>query len=694
MAKKKHKKKIQGNLSLKDRLAKHWENQNWVGFVELYYRDRTRSDQSPWANYLEDGLYNALTKTIIETHSGELIVDLANKLTQDAKGPDAGLLKQCATVALGLARGTILGDYPSAKEISLLPEPYRLIGQKLPTIKTKRSVKPTNPAEIVALKIRKLYFNLPWAKSIGPYNSLIKYCKELQGYLKNNPRLKIVISISNIAELLRQLKIKTTNNYDFSNLDAIYNHPSFQALGTQSPNHLLVAFWNLFCSLGQEKYGDDWANGARLLALNFMPDLDPDLATFFKGYLSLNVENDLPDFLEFFTRMMNKTNDIMEIKTTIDYFINKGNWIDQELYILYDILINVIYDSSGPELEQVDQDKMLSSLSKLTDLGTKYCQGFAVWNSKTIQVFENSFKNYFSLKSLNYLSNVKLPWKQFSVPLTLAILFFNPTLMIELTNQQLSTKFNQLTDDLLCETADYIAYKPIYVGSYWSRLTKILSNDDITRLYEAWLLNLIANTVKEMMHNQRNDRETIFEFLNIHNKPSRATWEFFDKESLEFGLKSDIKSGVIKAFLEVLAHAKYNSFPRAFTENSEKLVVFFDELSKAPVKLAVNLLIVVAKWFDLNKEYILVKLIDVIITNLIKLNDFNYLILGIYHLEDDSTKQYISELIYNRLSVIPLNKSTDNIRDAKYYFKICMDDDFIPYDILDYFFEGYEVSND
>ncbi|MDR1048365.1 MAG: hypothetical protein LBL51_01315, partial [Synergistaceae bacterium] len=55
------KKKPQQNLSLKERLEKHWNNRNWSAFTSLFLRDREASMRTPWASRWDDALYNALT---------------------------------------------------------------------------------------------------------------------------------------------------------------------------------------------------------------------------------------------------------------------------------------------------------------------------------------------------------------------------------------------------------------------------------------------------------------------------------------------------------------------------------------------------------------------------------------------------------------------------------------------------------
>ena len=96
----KRKKQQQKNLSLKDRLARHWDNRNWEAFVSLFLRDRDASARTPWASLLNDALYNSLTKALFvdkDTRSAESVLALING-ERDAFGIPTSL-SDCAGVA-------------------------------------------------------------------------------------------------------------------------------------------------------------------------------------------------------------------------------------------------------------------------------------------------------------------------------------------------------------------------------------------------------------------------------------------------------------------------------------------------------------------------------------------------------------------------------------------------------------------
>jgi hypothetical protein len=65
LSRNKKKKKITGqNLSLTERLERHWVNEKWESFFSLYMRDRDASERGPWAARFPDALYNSYRRSV------------------------------------------------------------------------------------------------------------------------------------------------------------------------------------------------------------------------------------------------------------------------------------------------------------------------------------------------------------------------------------------------------------------------------------------------------------------------------------------------------------------------------------------------------------------------------------------------------------------------------------------------------
>ncbi|MDR0548211.1 MAG: hypothetical protein LBI10_02180 [Deltaproteobacteria bacterium] len=663
MAKKNRKNKPQANLSLKDRLTIHWKRQNWIQFVELYYRDKPRSDQNFWAPYLADGLYNALTQTIVEAPATASIVDLANKLLQEAKGPDADLLSKCAQIALALAIDSKPDNYPKDFEIALLPEPYQSIGLELAKIKPYQARKLSTPAEQLVQKINKSLKSLEQAKSISPFNSLLKYSQELQQYVATETSSatsrKVIEAIPHLATLLHQLKTKSSRSHNFGNIKAIYGNPSFKALGVRPAHPVLIAFWDVFCRLGQNKFGDEWVNGARVLALTFMPGLAPKLSTFLKEVMSITDKKTEEDFIDF-VKMFHSAlagDDFIDAARYVDVLqlaIRKGDWIDQELFVIHNLLIQELFSkilaSNGDD--QTDQDKILSSFSKITEIGQKYRHGFAIWPSEALSTFEACVKHYFTPASMLVLSNILLPWAQFSVPLCLAI-FFHNNLLGERIFKTKAKVINQvsLTDQVMSETADIISSRNYPVGSQWLNIAKLLSPENTSRLYEAWLKALIANSnakqVKLITKSYFDNSH--YEWFNDEIEFINSTWDVFDNFSLNFGLTHGPKTGFFRSFLDILKPSVHKNSANPISDDPQKVKSFFDELLNGPPSFALHILIVKDTCFDFPPDF-LSRLIDIAVDQAVQTKSLNYLFLGVYGFENERTYRPISMKISDRLS--------------------------------------------
>jgi hypothetical protein len=653
---KKHKKiNTSVQLSLKDRLSIQWKNQNWLGFVELYYRDRVRSDSCLWAPYLQDGLYNALTKAIIEASEISTVTDLTNKLIKEANGPDAAQLRKCALVAQALATNVKPDDFPIEQEIALLPEPYRTIGKELTRKKPGRPSKITTPAVDISQKIGQYFTKLATAKSISPYNSLLKYCKELEGFTTSPANLEFVQAISHIATLIRQLKLSSSRGYDFSDLSSVHKHPSFKALGVRQANPILIAFWALFCRLGQDKFGEEWSNGARTLALLFMPDLNNELSGFYKGFISSyekehNSKFNIFNFLSFM-RFMGWNKSRLE---SIEFFIQKGQWIEQELYILHVLLLMELSEDDTREDEQSYKKKIMTSFSKLTEIGQKYRNGIAIWPKNILKKFERGIVFNFSEDMLDSLPNISLPWLQFSVPLSLAILFYNKVLCNKVSQGSIKTvNLNPLTESNRAETVKMITQRRYPANTGLLNLKKVISQDDFELFYTDWVIKIVNNTAVKLLNNTL-DKYNDFSFMDedMENISNISDWDDFDSNCLNIGRIQGPKIGFIKSFIDIIdiLNIKKSYINEIkITNNQEKLNIFFNELPNGPYHFAINMLAMAYRYIYYEDNFF-IRLINVALNQAIQTDSLDYLLICVLSMHDKDARKEAADLICDSLN--------------------------------------------
>jgi hypothetical protein len=676
MAKKKNKHRGEHNLSLKERLGRHWRNQKWVEFVELYYRDRSISDQGPWVQYLEDGLYNALTKTILEEPTPDAIRNLANELLKEAKGPDADLLKKCAQIALWLTVKGKPKGLPSTKEIQTMPEPYRTIGRKLLSVKGSRTTKnPAATAELALRKVKKYSNKLSFNSPVASFKAFSKYAATLKEHLANKPDEKIATAIVHIAELLRQLRSKRKGKNTFVDLRTVYEHPDFQALAIQPPHPILIDLWNTFCLIGLDKYGEDWSNGAKLFALKFMPDLDRNMASHIQKFLSLGFKNQMGEFdlaklfgYGYYEKLIEEMQNNQNNQEYLECFLDQNDLLDQEIYATNIFLLMELLSAEDLE-QQFVQDKMLSIFSVLTSIGAVWRQGYAAWTPEIESYFQQVLQGYFTQKSLNNLTRIQLPFAQFKESLILTILCFCPSFDLKSMEKEHGVKISSpLSDAVVSETAELLTSKHVFNPSGWANMVKYLNEEDAARLYEGWVWQLIKNTATYLVE--------VGEFKtdkpNVDLKSSgyssflfKARWDRFNVNSYNIGLKYADKTGLIRALLDILVIDPKSNKPADFTDDYKKLDLFYKKLDQGPQPFDICFLLLFCSKSSWNL-YFAQQLLDRVLLNCVKNNSFNYLLMGICGLPDKDARIWLAQKICKNLQNLPNSKM---FQDAIHKYK-------------------------
>ena len=185
MSRNKKKKKIAGqNLSLTERLERHWTNEKWEAFFSLYMRDRDASERGPWVARFPDALYNCLTAALFlhKNYDGARLV-AEMMISERALGPDDGVLRECAQTALdfiNIREGRLNRPAGEGRGVAL-PEPYEELRRKLadefaPPKRGRKRKEVSNPT---VEKLAKQFKALPNAKNSGMYTSFLKTAEAL-----------------------------------------------------------------------------------------------------------------------------------------------------------------------------------------------------------------------------------------------------------------------------------------------------------------------------------------------------------------------------------------------------------------------------------------------------------------------------------------------------------------------------------
>jgi hypothetical protein len=308
MPKKKSKAAPQRNLSLRDRLAGHWENGKWENFITLYLRDREASDRTPWAGRLGDALYNGLTKTLFQQKDPDTALDLALLLQAEA-GRVPELVTDCARVALDFLerrKNPAAGLSPLSDEAAL-PQPYARLRAALAALAAPRAAAkpgPTrgrprrNPAEPSArqpgldgvkpvrgpaAKLASRFAALGRETGLTPCSNFFKAASELEELTAGSASAPLFRGLRAVASLLRDLQRKNRDRSGlWRNLEVLGQSPEFADFKAAPPHPALLWLWGFFCDRGQAKFGRDWAAAARVMPLMMTKNFSPELTRAFK----------------------------------------------------------------------------------------------------------------------------------------------------------------------------------------------------------------------------------------------------------------------------------------------------------------------------------------------------------------------------------------------------------------------------
>ncbi|MDR3230007.1 MAG: hypothetical protein LBT65_01085, partial [Synergistaceae bacterium] len=253
MSKKKGK-KPQQNLSLKDRLEKHWNNRKWDAFVSLYMRDTEASMRTRWADHWQDALYNCLTSALFvdrDFRSVEMALDLIRR-EGERFSPD---LHDCADVAsdfLTARKNARFTDPTPLREEATLPSPYASLRGDLASLAVASRARKSKKNETVALveKLAAQHARLGKAKSASPWSTWLKIAQQLETATGGEVCAGTFRAVRAIVALSCELFCASGENA-LRDVSELPKNPLFRSIPENCSHPVIEMLWDFFCWSGE-----------------------------------------------------------------------------------------------------------------------------------------------------------------------------------------------------------------------------------------------------------------------------------------------------------------------------------------------------------------------------------------------------------------------------------------------------------
>ncbi|MDR3264773.1 MAG: hypothetical protein LBT15_02060 [Synergistaceae bacterium] len=404
------KKKPQQNLSLKERLEKHWNSRKWDAFISLFLRNREASMRTPWVERWPDAVYNCLTNALFvdrNFQSAEMAVDLV-------RGEGELLspwLHDCADVAsdfLAARKNAFLTAPSPLRDEANLPSPYApLRGGYASLVATDAKARKSKKNEAAALvdKLAAQYGRLGKAKSLSPWSTWLKIAQQLEEATGEADCAGTFRAVRAIVALTCEL-LHAKADEDLRDISELPENPLFRSIPNNQNHPAVGMLWDFFCRSGERKYGEEWGAMARVLQLSFMTGQSALKEQY--GRLMKEREYDGPSDL-----LLPLFPGAPSFSATSPASGTSLRWTEQETYILR--MFFVIHYEEGKE--EVDPEGFLHFLRSFEILGRlgRRWRPQAPWTRPIQRGFE---KILFTIprRMLLGLMSLNLPWEAISAP--------------------------------------------------------------------------------------------------------------------------------------------------------------------------------------------------------------------------------------------------------------------------------------
>jgi hypothetical protein len=483
----KKKKKIAGqNLSLTERLERHWNNEKWESFFTLYMRDRDASERGPWAARFPDALYNCLSATLFLYRNYEGARQIAEMmLAERTLGPDESVLRECARTALDFItfrEGKLSHPEGEVRGIAL-PEPYEELRRKLADVfaPPKRGRKKKEISNPTVEKLAKQFKALPSAKNLSPYTNFLKTAETLVSETEGSGSAVIFRTVRDIASIMREVAGSAYNFKDPAQLIWCFSSKSYP-LRTTHP--ALLTLWEYLSKLGGRKFGDRWENAARAGRMSVM-SLGEDFKPAYDKLMAI------------------KNNHLNEVNPNLPTAAERyyDGWTEQERFILIFLTVTAHHMKEGYDcFEGVPENTILKWFKTLGEIGGRRRSEGALPKAARFTLEMMAISR--GAKYLDFMVGEDLPYEYMTTATIAAMVLYAPQ-ALKLVKDRLKSRL-----PLEMSNSDENALDNFYPGVVFSvpvltETSKLFDGKGKEIFFRAILKSIIRTDISRTMYQVR-----------------------------------------------------------------------------------------------------------------------------------------------------------------------------------------------
>jgi hypothetical protein len=290
------------------------------------------------------------------------------------------------------------------------------------------------------------------------------------------------------------------------------------------------------------------------------------------------------------------------MKTLNTIILNKFNILSlQEIYIAHCVYILHYPALITEDCPSIKEKSIVENFKAITAIGPLFRRHKNSWPKDILDVFVVCFRKHFSKKDLNMLTDLDLPFSQFSSALNIGLVYYCPTLAEKLLSFLGQKSLPPLSQEQLDESCIFISSENSPSIDGFPALAKILEPKDLDKLFQAWLLRIIKISAFYVKEKSEYDNYPVKEILPMIRMPKlHARLDCLRLETKEFGLSLNT-AGWVRAFLEILEPDRAGKLNR-FSSDSQKQKNFLAELDKKP-QLAAFIMISAITWPSMDNDF-------------------------------------------------------------------------------------------
>jgi hypothetical protein len=655
MAKKK-KKPVPRNLSLKERLAGHWQAAKWEAFAALYLRDPEASSRTPWAQRWPDVLCNCLTKALFINRDPHSVHEFASRLLNETGDAAKADIARVALDFLSMRADASTGLSPLVAE-EQLPAPWRELRSALfqaASKPKKRGRRTLPPGAALLKKLQVRFAALSKANTLTSFTNFLQLAEEFEAMAKGTAAEGTARGIRAQAVLLRDLQKRRGNNADdMRDLGWLEKHRQFRELANASMSPAVLGMWNLFCSLGGRKFGRDWENAARTLRLAFDRKTDPELSAAFRQVV---LQSSGKPRLFWLTQAE-----------------KYGRWSEQERYLLTFLCVcEEGLDEDEDFLSEASARRNLNRIKTVTEIG-RARRPESPWPVQMAKMLEEMLLEQGN-EYLPFINRIDIPYQsQTNAGLVLLALR-----MGHLKNIRNSAAVHRLplplTQGEISDIAHFLVFHPLKEAKV-DELASMVRPDVFSRLANQWILFAIASSGFITAHEQSTtpwDRLTEGQTLGIlakHLHVDNLPWAFCrlcqgmgrrqlsDDETLRRDFQDILQRELADAPKGGRISSDYKS-ERSADKDADQLYA----------KFRAGLFLMLTAWPQANC-HIMHPLFKLVVSTVEAENLWDDVIQAVDAIKDPRRKKEIADCVRSVLDQIPRRQVTREIEYARKVFR-------------------------